>query len=85
MIQDATRDNKYIKNLVDEWEYKETAFDYITKIQNKYNIKIWFYRPTQDSNIAKVERLEKCSNFFVKDKQNVSILVWNERCALNKM
>ena len=41
------------------------------------------YRPTQDSNIAKVERLEKCSN-FVKDRQNVRILVWNEHCALIK-
>ena len=83
MTQDATRENKYINNLVDDWEYNETVYDYITKIQNKYFINIWFYRPTQDSNIAKVERLEKCSN-FVKDRQNVRILVWNEHCALIK-
>ena len=83
VTQDATRENKYINNLVDDWEYNETAYDYITKIQNKYNINNWFYRPTQDSNIAKVERLEKCSN-FVKDRQNVRVLVWNEHCALIK-
>ena len=44
---------------------------------------MWFYKPAQDSNIAKVERLEKCSN-FVKDRQNVRILVWEEHCALIK-
>ena len=83
VTQDATRENKYINNLVDDWEYNETAYDYITKIQNKYNINVSFYRPTQDSNIAKVECLEKCSN-FVKYRQNVRILVWNEHCALIK-
>ena len=88
----ATRENKYINNLVDDWEYNETAYDYITKIQNKYNINIWFYRPTvvlhhrptQDSNIAKVEGLEKCSN-FVKGRHNVRILAWDEHCALIKI
>ena len=58
MTQDATRENKYINILIDDWEYNETAYDYITKIQKKYNINDWFYRPTQDSDIAKVERLE---------------------------
>ena len=91
VTEHATRENNYINNLVDYWEYNETAYDYITKIQNKYNVNIWFYRPTvvphhrsaQDSNIAKVERLEKCPN-FVKDRQNVRILVWEEHCALIK-
>ena len=41
------------------------------------------HRPTQDSNITKVERLEKCSN-FVKDRQIVRILVWEEHCAIIK-
>ena len=83
VTEQATRKNKYINNLVDDWEYNETAYDYITKIKNKYNTNIWFYRPAQDSNIAKVERLEKCSN-FVKDRQNVRILVREEHCALIK-
>ena len=83
VTQNATRKNKHINNLIDDWEYNETAYYCITKFQNKYNINIWFYRPTQDSNIAKVECLEKCSK-FVKDRQNVRILVWNEHCALIK-
>ena len=29
VTQDATRENSYINNLVDDWEYKETAYDYI--------------------------------------------------------
>ena len=91
VTEHATRKNNYINNLVDDWEYNETAYDYIAKIQNKYNISIWFYRPTvvlhrrptQDSNIAKVECLEKCSN-FVKGRHIVRILAWNEHCALIK-
>ena len=83
VTEHATREDKYINNLVDDWEYNETAYDYITKIQNKYNINIWFYRPAQNSNIAKVECLEKCSN-FVKGRHNVGILAWNEHCALIK-
>ena len=86
VTEHVTRENKYINNLVDDWEYNETAYGYITKIQNKYNINIWFYRPTvglhhrptQDSNIAKVECLEKCSN-FVKGRHNIRILAWNEK------
>ena len=41
------------------------------------------HRPAQDSNIAKVERLEKCSH-LVKDRQIFRILVWEEHCALIK-
>ena len=63
VTEHATRENKYINNLVDDWEYNQIAYDYIIKVQNKYNIDILFYqptvvlqhRPTQDSNIAKVE------------------------------
>ena len=83
VTEHATRVNKYFINPVDDWEYNETAYDYITTIQNKYNINLWFYRPAQNSNIAKVERLAKCSN-FVKDGQNVRILVWVEHCALSE-
>ena len=83
VTQDATRENKYINNLDDDWDYNETAYDYIKKIQKNYNINIWFYRPTQDKNIAKVECVEKCSN-FVKGRHNVRILAWKEHCALIK-
>ena len=36
VTHDAARENKYINNLVDDWEYRETAYDYITK--SKINI-----------------------------------------------
>ena len=56
-------------------------------MQNKYNISIWFYRPSaifhHQPNDAKVERLEKNSN-FVKGCGNLRILVWDEHCALIK-
>ena len=42
VTENSTRENKCINNLVDDWEYNETAYDYITKIQNKYNINISF-------------------------------------------
>ena len=79
--RNATRENKYIDNLVDDWEDNEYAHNYLTKIQNKYNINIWFYRPIPGS--AKVELLEKCID-FVKDRKNVRILTWGEHCALIK-
>ena len=83
VTEHATTENKYIANLVDEWEANEYVHNFLTKIQNKYNINIWFYRPAQDGNVAKVERLEKCSN-FVKGRDNVRILVWEKHCALIK-
>ena len=79
----ATRENKDIANLVEDWEANEYEHNYLTKIQNKYNINIWFYGPAQDGNLAKVEHLEKCSN-FVKGRDNIRILVREERCALIK-
>ena len=50
----------------------------------EYNINIWFYKPSTEDGVtwteshgAKVEILEKCSN-FVKGRKNVRILVWDE-------
>ena len=37
----ATKENKYIKNLVEDWEEdNEYVYDSLTKIQNNYNINI---------------------------------------------
>ena len=33
VTEHATRENKYINNLVDDGEYNETAYDYITKTE----------------------------------------------------
>ena len=53
----ATRESKYINNLVDEWEDNENTYDYLTRKQNKYNINIWFYPPSTEDN-TKVEILK---------------------------
>ena len=81
VTEHATRENKYIANLVKDWEANEYVHNYLTKIQKIYIINIWFYWHAQDGNVAKVERLEKCSN-FVKGSDNVRILVWEKHCAL---
>ena len=59
-------ENKYFKKVAEDWDDNEYVYDYITRIQNKYNINIWFYRPLA-GNSAKVERVEKCS-VFVKSR-----------------
>ena len=74
VTEHATRENKHIAKLVEDWEANEYVHNYITKFQNKTKINIWFYRPAQDGNMAKVERLEKCSD-FVKERDSVRILV----------
>ena len=78
----AIRESKYINNLVDDWEDNENTYDYLTRIQNKYNINIWFYQPSTEDDV-KVEILEKCSN-VVKGRKNVRILAWDEHCAIIK-
>ena len=78
----ATRESEYINNLVDDWEDNENSYDYLTRIQNKYSIIIWFYQPSIEVD-TKVETLQKCSN-FVKGRKNVRILAWNEHGALVK-
>ena len=50
----TTRKSKYIKNLVDDWEDNENTCDLLKRLQNKYNINIWFFRPiTKDGSITK--------------------------------
>ena len=38
----ATRESKYINNLVDNWEDNKNTYDYLARMQNKNNINIWF-------------------------------------------
>ena len=67
----------------------KNLFEYLAKIQNKYNINLWFCKPsTEDSRSmtvsnSKIKPLDKCSN-FVKGRTNVRKVVWNEHCALIK-
>ena len=67
----------------------KNLYEYLAKIQNKYNINIWFYkRSTEDNwcmtvNNSKIEPLNECPDFF-KCLSNVRALVWNEHCAVIK-
>ena len=78
----ATRESKYINNLVDNWRDNKNTYDFLTRIEKKYNINIWFYKPSTEDDV-KVEILEKCSN-FVKRRKNVRKPAWDEHCALVK-
>ena len=78
----ATRENKYINNLVDDSEDNENTYDYLTRMQNKYNINIWFYRPSTEDGVTlagahktKVEILEIRPNFVrgCKNFENTSM------------
>ena len=96
VTEHATRENKYIINLVQDSEENENVYDYLARIQKNYKINLWFYGPTamlhhrpraehghipiQDS---KVELLEKSLD-LVKGRKNVKILIWDEHCALIK-
>ena len=81
ITKDATKENKCIDNLVEDWF--DNIHKYLMNKHNKYNIKFCFYRPTQFGNMAKVELLEKSSD-FAKNRKNVRILIWDEHCALIK-
>ena len=56
VTKDATTENKNINNLVDDWADNENIYDYLIRMQNKYNINIWFYQPSTEDD-TKVEIL----------------------------
>ena len=72
----ATRENKYINNLVDHWEDNENTYDYLTRMQNKYNINIWVHQPSTEDD-TKAEVSQKWST-FIKGRKNVRISAWDE-------
>ena len=80
----ATRESKYVKNLIEARQRDEDDFAYIKRIQKLYNINIWVYTPCDG---GKVE-LFKPMDDFNKDRKDVRILVWSngqiKHCALIK-
>ena len=58
LTKDATRENNYINNLVDDKEDNENTYDYSIRMQ-KNNINIWFYQPSTEDD-TKTEILERC-------------------------
>ena len=80
----ATRESKYVKNLIEPRQQHEDDFAYIIRIQNFYYINVWVYTPCVE---GKVELFKPVGDFD-KDRKDVRILVWEnsgvERCALIK-
>ena len=80
----ATRQSKYVNNLIEPRQQYEDGFGYILRIQKLYNINIWIYTPYGN---GKVELLKQVDDFN-KDRKDVRILVWEnagvEHCALIK-
>ena len=84
LLINATRESKYVNNLIVPRQQHEDDFGYIIRIQKLYNNNIWVYTPCGG---GKVE-LFKPVDHFHKDRRDVRILVWcngtPEHCALIK-
>ena len=80
-MDQATRESKYVNNLIEPRQQLEDEFAYTLRIKNLYNINIWVYAPRGE---GKVEFF-KPVNDFDKDRKNIRILVWEnagvEDCA----
>ena len=80
----ATRESKYVNNLIEARQRDEDDFAYIMRIHKMYNINIWVCTPCGG---GKVE-LFKPVDDFDKDRKDVRILIWGdgttEHCALIK-
>ena len=80
----ATRESKYVNNLIEPRQQHEDDFAYIIRIQKLYNINIWVYTPC---DAGKVELFKQVDDFN-KDRKDVRILIWSngqiEHCALIK-
>ena len=80
----ATREFKYVNNLIEARQRDEDNFAYIMRIQKMYNINIWVYTPCGGRKLE----LSKPVDDFDKDRKDVRILVWGdgttEQCALIK-
>ena len=67
----ATRESKFVNNLIEAQQRDEDDFAYIKRIQKLHNVNIWVYRPCGG---GKVE-LFKPVDDFDKDRKDVRILV----------
>ena len=77
----ATRESKYVNNLIEPRQQHEDDFVYLIRIQKLYNISVWVYTE------GKLELFKPADNFD-EDREDVKILVWGdgltEHCGLIK-
>ena len=57
----ATRESKYVNNLIVPRQQNDDDLRYIMRIQKLYNINIWIYTPCGD---GKVELLKSVDDFI---------------------
>ena len=76
----ATRESKYVNNLIEPRQQHEVDFASIIRKQKLYNNIIWVYIPCDEGKLV----LFKPVDDFHKDRKDVRILVWGNHCALNK-
>ena len=76
----ATRESKYVNNLIETRQHLEDDFAYIIRIQKLYNINICLYILCGEGNVE----LFKPVDNFDKDRKDVRIQIWGKHCALIK-
>ena len=83
-LNNATRESKFVNNLIEARQRDEDEFGYLLRIQKLFNINIWIYTPCGGHKVE----LFKPVDDFGKDRKDVRILVWGdgttEHCALIK-
>ena len=76
----ATRESKYVNDIIEPRQPHEDDFAYIIRIQKLYNNNICVYTPRGE---GKVE-LFKPVDDFNKDRKDVRIFILGNHCALIK-
>ena len=78
----ATRESKYVNNLIESRQQHEDDFASTIRIQKLYNIDIWIHTPFGEGKIE----LFKPVNDFDKDRKDVRVVVQEnsgkKHCAL---
>ena len=73
-LEHATRESKYLNNLIEPRQQHEDDFAYIIRIEILYNIKVWVYTPRGE---GKVEFYKPVDDFD-RNGKDVRILVWEK-------
>ena len=74
----ATRESKYVNNLIERRQQHGDDFSYIIKIQKLYNNNIWVYKPRGEGKVELFKPVDDSD----KDRKDVRILVWGNHCAV---
>ena len=76
----ATRESKYVNNLIELRLQHKDDFAYIIRIQKLYNINIWVYTPCGEGKVELFKRVDD----FDKDRKVFRIIVCGNHCTVIK-